>query len=69
MKVRIEVANGQVINVAADVDIEVQIVDHDILDAGNYIIDDTEVDVSFFDVEASVLDDLTLHHSHRSYND
>ena len=59
MKVRIEVANGQVINVAADVDIEVQIVDYDILDAGNYILDDTEVDVSFFDVEASVLDDLT----------
>ena len=59
MKVRIEVANGQVINVAADVDIEVQIVDHDILDAGNYILDDTEVDVSFFDVEASTLDVLT----------
>ena len=59
MKVRIEVEDGQVINVVADVDIEVQIVDYDILDAGNYILDDSEVDVSFFDVEASTLDELT----------
>jgi hypothetical protein len=59
MKVRIEVADGAVINVCADVDCEVQIIDHDLLDMGNYMLDDVEVDATFYDIAGAPLVELT----------